>query len=81
LDSLEKEKVLNERKRMEYKQTMENMLREKDMQKRRDQDYADQYRKEHLQLLDENTKNLEMKDMNYRMVTLYFEISSLTSLS
>jgi len=67
LDSLEKEKVLNDRKRMEYKNTMEHMLREKDLQKRREQEAAEQYRREHLQLLDDNTRNLDMKDQNYRM--------------
>ena len=68
LDSLSKERMMNEKKRNDYHQTMEQMMLEKEMQKKAQNDFAEQNRLDHIRLMEENARNLEMKERNYKMV-------------
>jgi hypothetical protein len=66
LDSLQREKLIKDRQRDEYKQSVQQLLRQKEEQKRLEQEAKAREREEHRRLMEENTYKLQAKDSNYK---------------
>jgi len=66
LDSLQREKLMKERKRNDFMQSVSALMREKEAQKRMEQERLNQERLEHIKLMEENARRLEKSKQNYQ---------------
>ena len=68
LDSLEKERLMKERQKNEFMQGVEALMQERDLKRQRDKEMAEYNRQEHQYLANQAMYNVDMKDLNYKLV-------------
>ena len=74
VDSLERERLMREAQKNHYAKTAEQSLQQYQMQKLKDKELAKQYQEEQKKLIQENIHDRNMKDLNYKMVFLFWEL-------